>query len=197
MTDDINVGRRRFLTTTTAVLGGIGVAYVTVPFISSWEPSAQAQAAGAPIEVDISKLQMGQQVTVAWRGKPVWVIRRSEAMLQELPKLDNELRDPFSHEPQQPEYAQNEYRSIKPEYFVAVGLCTHLGCIPTYRPDVGSVSPHWMGGFFCPCHGSAFDLAGRVFKDVPAPTNLVIPPYYYVSDTVLLIGESKEGAAST
>ena len=192
MTDDINIGRRRFLTATTAVLGGIGAAYVAVPFISSWEPSARAEAAGAPIEVDISKLEMGQQVTVAWRGKPVWVIRRSEAMLKELPKLDNELRDPFSAEPQQPEYAKNEYRSIKPEYFVAVGLCTHLGCIPTYRPDVGSVSAHWPGGFFCPCHGSAFDLAGRVFKGVPAPTNLVIPPYHYVSDTIVLIGEEQK-----
>jgi ubiquinol-cytochrome c reductase iron-sulfur subunit len=192
---DINVGRRRFLTAATSVIGGIGVAYVAVPFIGSWEPSARAQAAGAPVQADISKLTDGQQLTVEWRGKPVWIIRRTQAMLKELPALDPQLRDPYSDVPQQPEYAKNEYRSIKPEFFVAVGLCTHLGCVPTYRPDPGSVNDTWPGGFFCPCHGSSFDLAGRVFKGVPAPTNLEIPPYQYLSDTVILIGDDKEKTA--
>ncbi len=192
---DINVGRRRFLTAATSVIGGIGVAYVAVPFIASWQPSARAQAAGAPVEVNISKLTVGQQLTVEWRGKPVWIINRSDAMLGELPKLDSQLRDPYSEVPQQPPYAKNEYRSIKPNIFVAVGLCTHLGCVPTYRPDVGSVSDTWPGGFFCPCHGSSFDLAGRVFKGVPAPTNLEIPPYEYLSDHVIVIGTDKEKTA--
>lgn len=191
----INVGRRRFLTAATSVIGGIGVAYVAVPFISAWEPSARAQAAGAPVQVDVSKLQPGQQLTVEWRGKPIWVIRRTQPMLDGLHALDPKLRDPYSEQPQQPEYAKNEYRSIKPEIFVAVGLCTHLGCVPTYRPDVGSVSDTWPGGFYCPCHGSSFDLAGRVFKDVPAPTNLEIPPYEYVSDTVIIVGADKEQSA--
>ncbi|MFA6037251.1 MAG: ubiquinol-cytochrome c reductase iron-sulfur subunit [Legionellales bacterium] len=192
---DINVGRRRFLTAATSVIGGIGVACVAVPFISSWKPSARAEAAGAPVQADISKLTVGQQLTVEWRGKPVWIINRSTAMLDELPKLDPQLRDPYSDVPQQPEYAKNEYRSRKPEIFVAVGLCTHLGCVPTYRPEVGSVNDTWPGGFFCPCHGSSFDLAGRVFKDVPAPTNLEIPPYQYLSDTLILIGDDKEKTA--
>ncbi len=192
---DINVGRRRFLTAATTVVGGIGVACVAVPFISSWQPSARAQAAGAPVEVDISKLALGQQLTVEWRGKPIWIIHRSPEMLAELPKLDSQLRDPYSEVPQQPAYAKNEDRAIKPEYFVAIGICTHLGCIPTYRPDVGSVSDTWPGGFYCPCHGSMFDLAGRVFKDVPAPTNLEIPPYQYLSDTLILVGEHKEQKA--
>ena len=192
---DINVGRRRFLTAATSVIGGIGVAYVAVPFIASWQPSARAQAAGVPVEVNISKLTVGQQLTVEWRGKPVWIIHRSDAMLQELPKLDSQLRDPYSEVPQQPTYAKNEYRSIKPNIFVAVGLCTHLGCVPTYRPDLGSVNDTWPGGFFCPCHGSSFDLAGRVYKGVPAPTNLEIPPYEYLSDSVMVIGTDKEKTA--
>lgn len=194
--EQINVERRRFLTTASAVIGGVGVACAAVPFVASWNPSAKTQAAGAPVEVDISKLAVGQQLTVEWRGKPVWVINRSQTMLSDLPKLDNLLRDPNSNTDQQPTYAHNLYRSIKPEYFVAVGICTHLGCVPNYRPDVGSVSPDWLGGFFCPCHGSKFDLAGRVYKGVPAPLNLEIPPYTYKSDTVLVIGGEHQGGAA-
>ncbi len=186
----VNRSRRRFLTAATTVIGGIGAAYMAVPLIGSWEPSARAQAAGAPVEVDISKIEEGQQVTVEWRSKPVWIVRRTQAMLDTLPTLKSRLRDPNSLvETQQPTYCQNIYRSIKPEYLVAVGICTHLGCVPTYRPDPGSLAVDWPGGFYCPCHGSQFDLSGRVFKGVPAPTNLEIPPYHYVSDTVILVGE--------
>ncbi len=186
----VDRSRRRFLTAATTVIGGIGAAYMAVPLIGSWEPSARAQAAGAPVEVDISKIEEGQQVTVEWRSKPVWIVRRTQAMLDTLPTLKSRLRDPNSLvETQQPTYCQNVYRSIKPEYLVAVGICTHLGCVPTYRPDPGSLAVDWPGGFYCPCHGSQFDLSGRVFKGVPAPTNLEIPPYHYVSDTVILVGE--------
>ncbi len=186
----VNQSRRRFLTAATTVIGGIGAAYMAVPLVGSWEPSARAQAAGAPVEVDISKIEEGQQVTVEWRSKPVWIVRRTQAMLDGLPTLKSRLRDPNSLvASQQPEYCQNVYRSIKPEYFVAVGICTHLGCVPTYRPDPGSLAVDWPGGFYCPCHGSQFDLAGRVFKGVPAPLNLEVPPYHFVSDTVVLVGE--------
>ncbi len=185
----VDMGRRRFLTATTSVIGAVGVAFATVPFVGSWRPSAKAQAAGAPVEVDVSKLEEGQQMTVEWRSKPVWIVRRSQQVIDELPLLKSRLRDPDSQVDAQPEYARNIYRSIKPEYFVAVGLCTHLGCVPTYRPDPGTVAVDWPGGFYCPCHGSEFDMAGRVFKGVPAPENLVVPPYKYLSDTVLLIGE--------
>lgn len=185
----VNVGRRRFLTAATTVIGGIGAAYVSVPFLGSWQPSAKAQAAGAPVELDISKLEEGQQITVEWRQKPVWVIKRTTAMVDELPQLKSRLRDPNSDVDQQPEYCKNIYRSRKPEIFVAVGICTHLGCVPTYRPDVGSLAVDWPGGFYCPCHGSMFDLAGRVFKGVPAPTNLEIPPYQFITDSVIKIGE--------
>jgi len=192
--EQVNVERRRFLTTASAVIGGVGIAYAAVPFIASWNPSAKTQAAGAPVEVDISKLQPGQQVTIEWRGKPVWVINRTTTMLEDLPKLNELLRDPDSDTDQQPKYAHNLYRSIKPEYFVAIGICTHLGCVPNYRPDIGSVSPDWLGGFFCPCHGSKFDLAGRVYKGVPAPLNLEIPPYTYVSETIIQVGGEHQGA---
>lgn len=188
----VNVGRRRFLTATTAVIGGIGAAYVAVPFIGSWQPSDKAQAAGAPIEVDLSKIEEGQQITVEWRQKPVWIVRRSSKMLEELPQLKSRLRDPDSDVEMQPNNCKNTYRSIKPEYFITVGVCTHLGCVPTYRPDAGSIAVDWPGGFYCPCHGSLFDLAGRVFKGVPAPTNLEIPPYKYLSDTLVRIGEGEE-----
>ncbi|MFI4955197.1 MAG: ubiquinol-cytochrome c reductase iron-sulfur subunit [Gammaproteobacteria bacterium] len=195
--DGINVERRRFLTAATTVIGGIGAAYIAVPFLASWRPSAKAEAAGAPVEVDISKLNAGEQITIEWRGKPVWIVRRTDQMLAELPKLDNELRDPNSLVDQQPKYCQNESRSIKPEYFVAIGICTHLGCVPTYRPQPGSVDATWPGGFFCPCHGSKFDMAGRVYKGVPAPTNLEIPPYKYLADTQVIIGvdEDAKGGA--
>lgn len=191
----VDTGRRRFLTWSTTAVGGVGAAFVAVPFISSWNPSAKAKAAGAPVEVDVSKIEPGQLLRVEWRGKPVWIVRRNQATLDALTKLDSQLRDPDSAEPQQPEYAQNAYRSIKPELFVAVGLCTHLGCSPTYLPDsFGEQVQGVTAGFFCPCHGSKFDMAGRVFQGVPAPLNLVIPPYYYVNDTSILVGEDKEGA---
>ena len=189
--DNTNSGRRRFLTAATSVVGAVGMGFVLVPFISSMQPSAKARAAGAPVRADISKLEPGQMIRVKWRGKPVWLVRRTEKMLEVLPTLDTTLRDPESLESIQPPYAQNEYRSIKPELLVTVGICTHLGCSPTYRPDVGAadLGADWEGGFFCPCHGSKFDLAGRVYKGVPAPTNLEIPPHSYLSDTELLIGQ--------
>ncbi len=192
----VNNGRRRFLTASTAVVGGIGAAAVAVPFIKSWNPSEKAKAAGAPVEVDISKIEEGQLVRVEWRGKPVWVVRRSQSTLDELDSISDKLRDPESQQEQQPGYAQNHYRSIKPEFFVAVGICTHLGCSPTYLPD--SFSEQVQGvksGFFCPCHGSKFDLAGRVFQGVPAPLNLVVPEYSYLSDTRIIIGVSHGGDA--
>ncbi len=188
----INLERRRFLTTLTSVVGGVGAACAAVPFIGSWLPSARAQAMGAPIEVDISKLELGQQLTIEWRGQPIWIIYRTPESLNKLPKLNDLLRDPNSTEEQQPSYAKNSYRSIKDQYLVLVGLCTHLGCVPTYRPDIGGVEPNWPGGFFCPCHGSKFDLAGRVYKGVPAPINLLVPPYQFISDTLLLIGQDEK-----
>ncbi|MBU3824370.1 MAG: ubiquinol-cytochrome c reductase iron-sulfur subunit [Candidatus Oceanisphaera merdipullorum] len=191
----VSTGRRRFLTWSTTVVGGVGAAFVAVPFIASWNPSAKAKAAGAPVEVDVSKVEPGQLIRVEWRGKPVWVVRRNQATLDSLTKLDDQLRDPNSDEPQQPDYAQNEYRSIKPELLVTVGICTHLGCSPTYLPETfGEQVQGVTSGFFCPCHGSKFDMAGRVFKNVPAPLNLVIPPYYYVNDATILVGEDGEGA---
>jgi ubiquinol-cytochrome c reductase iron-sulfur subunit len=192
----LNSGRRRFLTATTAVVGGLGAAAVAVPFIKSWNPSEKAKAAGAPVEVDISKLEDGQMVRVEWRGKPVWVVRRAESVVSALKDADNQLRDPSSNEEQQPAYAQNEYRSIKPEYFVAVGICTHLGCSPTYLPDSFSEQVKGISsGFFCPCHGSKFDMAGRVFQGVPAPYNLVIPKHMYLTDSRIIIGVDEEGEA--
>ena len=189
--DNTNTGRRRFLTAATSVVGAVGVGFALVPFVSSMQPSAKARAAGAPVRADISKLEPGQMIRVKWRGKPVWLVSRTEEMLGSLSTLTPKLRDPDSVEPQQPEYAQNEYRSIRPELLVTVGICTHLGCSPTYRPDVAAVDlgDDWLGGFFCPCHGSRFDLAGRVYSGVPAPLNLEIPPYRFLSDNELVIGE--------
>ena len=197
-TEGVDKGRRRFLTAATTVVGGVGTAYVIAPFVLSMQPSAKTQAAGAPVEADVSKLEPGQMMTVEWRGKPVWIIRRSERALEDLPSNNDKLRDPQSQvETQQPAYAQNEHRSIKPEFAVLVGICTHLGCSPTYRPELApaDIGPDWKGGFFCPCHGSKFDLAGRVFQGVPAPTNLEVPPYKYLSENVLLVGEDDQGAA--
>lgn len=189
--DNTNTGRRRFLTAATTVVGAVGVGFALVPFVSSMQPSAKARAAGAPVRADISKLQPGQMIRVKWRGKPVWLVNRTNEMLEGLSTLVPELRDPDSLQPQQPEYAQNEFRSIKPEILVTVGICTHLGCSPTYRPDVGAadLGADWLGGFFCPCHGSRFDLAGRVYKGVPAPLNLEIPPYRFLSEKELIIGD--------
>ncbi len=192
----VDLKRRRMLVTATSAVGAVGAGFAAVPFLASWNPSARAKAAGAPAEADISKLEPGQLLRVKWRGKPVWVIRRTEKNLADLATLSDKLADPDSQVPQQPEYCQNEVRSIKPEFMVAVGICTHLGCSPTYRPDVApaDLGPEWKGGFFCPCHGSTFDLAGRVYSGVPAPTNLVVPPHQYVSDTQILIGV--DGGAS-
>jgi ubiquinol-cytochrome c reductase iron-sulfur subunit len=194
--DEVDEARRCFLRRATTTVGGIGLAASAIPFISYWMPSVETEEAGGPVQVDISQLKPTEQLTVAWRGQPIWVIRRTQAMLDSLPKLNSLLRDPNSDEDQQPSYAKNIYRAIKPEYFVAIGVCTHLGCIPTYRPDVGGVSPDWLGGFYCPCHGSIYDLAGRVFKGVPAPKNLVIPPYQYLNDSTVLIGQDSEGTVS-
>jgi ubiquinol-cytochrome c reductase iron-sulfur subunit len=183
--------KRRFLIGATSVVGGIGVAAAAVPFVVSLWPSERAKAAGAPVTVDIAKLELGQKINVEWRGKVVWVIHRTQEMLATLPKLDNKVADPKSDVDHQPPYAKNEARSIKPDIFVAVGICTHLGCSPTFRPEVApsDLGPDWLGGFFCPCHQSKFDLAGRVFKGVPAPTNLYIPPYKFLSDSQIVIGE--------
>ncbi len=183
--------RRRFLTAAATVVGGVGVGFVAWPFIASLQPSARAQAIGAPVEADIGKLQAGQRLTVQWRSKPVWVVRRTQESLEALPTLASALRDPKSEVVgQQPDYAVNEHRSIKPEFLVLVGLCTHLRCSPSYRPEVApeDLGPDWKGGFFCPCHGSRFDMAGRVYKGVPAPTNLEVPPHSYLSETRILIG---------
>lgn len=188
MSDTIDKSRRQFLLAATTALGSVGVAFAAAPFVVSWMPSVRTLALEGPVEVDISKLEEGAQLTVEWRGQPVWIIRRTKAALDKLASLNSGLRDPNSQDPQQPSYAKNLYRSIKPEYLVLIGLCTHLGCVPTYRPDLGSIDASWPGGFFCPCHGSKFDMAGRVFKGVPAPTNLVVPPYTYTQENVILIG---------
>jgi ubiquinol-cytochrome c reductase iron-sulfur subunit len=195
--DAVDLGRRRFLTATATVVGGVGAAFVAVPFLKSWSPSERAKAAGAPVEADISKLEDGAMMTVEWRGKPVWVLKRTEKMLAELPTLNDQLLDPRSEmASQQPKYTQNASRSIKPEVLVLVGICTHLGCSPTFRPDIApaDLGPAWKGGFFCPCHGSRFDLAGRVYKGVPAPSNLEVPAYRYLSDSRVLIGVDPETA---
>jgi ubiquinol-cytochrome c reductase iron-sulfur subunit len=195
----VNKKRRQFLTAATSVVGAAGVVGVAVPFVASWNPSAKARAAGAPVKADISKLEPGQMVVVEWRGKPVYVVRRTTESLESLKQqaLIDRLRDPQSQESVQPKYVDPVQRSIRPEYLVLLGLCTHLGCAPKYRPDVGATDlggADWLGGFFCPCHGSKFDLAGRVFKGVPAPTNLEVPPYSYEGDKVLVIGVDQETA---
>ena len=194
--EGVDLKRRRFLTAAASVVGGVGVVAVAVPFVSSMQPSARAQAAGAPVEADISKLEPGQMMTVEWRGKPVWIVNRTKAVLDALPTLDGKLRDPQSKESDQPANAKNEFRSIKPEYLVLVGICTHLGCSPQAVPAdaKAQMGQDWEGGFLCPCHGSKFDLAGRVYKGSPAPINLEVPPYTYLSDTKLLIGDDRKGA---
>ncbi len=191
--DEIDAARRCFLRRATTAVGGIGLAATSVPFISYWLPSTDTEAEAAPVKVDISTLQPKQQLTVSWRGQPIWIIQRTPDMLATLPQLNDTLRDPDSLEDQQPIYAKNINRSIKPEYFVAIGVCTHLGCIPNYRPDVGGISPGWLGGFYCPCHGSSYDLSGRVYKGVPAPLNLRIPRHMYLSATEIMIGQDQDG----
>lgn len=194
--DGVNKGRRRFLLGATSAVGAVGVVGVAVPFVASWNPSAKARAAGAPAKADISKLEPGQQMTIEWRGKPVWVVHRTPEMIANVEKLNDQVADPNSEVPQQPEYVTGVLRSIKPEYAVMIGICTHLGCSPTYRPEVApaDLGDDWLGGFFCPCHGSRFDLAGRVYKSVPAPVNLEVPPYKYESDTTIVIGVDQEKA---
>ena len=184
--DDADNSRRRFLTAATVVVGAGAGLVTAVPFVLSWSPSARAKSAGAPVEANIGKLEPGQQIIVKWRGKPVWVVRRDEQALATLPKVVDELRDADSQESIQPAYAQNETRSRKPEFLIIEGICTHLGCPPTYQPEI---TADFQGGFFCPCHGSKFDFAGRVYQGVPAPTNLPVPPHYFISDDVILIGE--------
>lgn len=198
MNEGINKGRRRFLTATTSVVGAAGIALAAVPFIKSWEPSARAKSAGAPVMADISKIEPGQKVTFAWRGLPVFVVNRTPAQLAALPGEDSQLRDPNSDETsQQPAYAKNPTRSIKPEWLVMVAICTHLGCVPDYVGEIKPepFDPHWKGGFFCPCHKSRYDMAGRVFDGVPAPLNMLIPPYHFVDDTHIQIGVDPKGAA--
>lgn len=186
----VDTRRRKFLIAAASAVGGVAAVGVAVPLVTSMMPSARAKAAGAPVEVDISKIEPGMLLTVEWRGKPVWIVNRTQEMLDMLPKHDAQLVDPKSDMPQQPDYCKNPTRSLKPALLVAVGICTHLGCSPTYRKEVGAadLGADWPGGFFCPCHGSRFDLAARVFKGAPAPTNLVVPPHQYVSDAKLLIG---------
>jgi len=193
VTGEIDLKRRCFLRRATTVVGGAGLAVASVPFLSYWMPDAATQAAAEPIKIDIKALKPRDQLTVPWRGMPIWVIYRDQAMMDTLSKLDHVLRDPLSEQDQQPAYCKNIHRSIKPQIFISIGICTHLGCVPTYRPDVASVSPDWLGGFYCPCHGSKYDLAGRVYQDVPAPLNLKIPRHNYISDTEILIGQDQDG----
>lgn len=196
--DSVNTGRRNFLIGATTVVGSAGVVGVAVPFVGSWNPSAKALAAGAPVKVDISKLVAGEMLgpIPAWRDKPIFVVKRSEQMLEQLNSRNDRLADPTSEREQQPQYAKNDTRSIKPDVLVLVGLCTHLSCSPKFRPAIQpqEYDEKWIGGFFCPCHGSKFDLAGRVYSGVPAPSNLEVPPYFYESDTVIVIGKD-EGTA--
>jgi ubiquinol-cytochrome c reductase iron-sulfur subunit len=197
MSEDSGLSRRRFLAIATSTTAAVGAVATAVPFVASWQPSARAKAMGAPVEVDISKLEDGAMMRVVWRGSPVSILKRSPEMLSRLENETVDLRDPDSVEEQQPAYAQNEFRSIKPDVLVLVSNCTHLGCVPTNRFEVApaDLGPDWVGGFFCPCHGSKFDLAGRVFSGVPAPLNLKVPPYRFVGDDILIIGEDTEVAA--
>ena len=194
----VDTGRRKMLTVSASVVGAVGAAVAVVPFISTMSPSARALASGAPVEVDVSKLEPGQKIQVEWRRKPVWIVRRSEKMVSLLDSTNDRVRDPNSDElAQQPEFARNQSRSLKPDVLVLVGICTHLGCSPTFRPELApeDLGPEWAGGFYCPCHGSSFDMAGRVYKNVPANKNLEVPPYKYLSDNVIVVGELDEGAA--
>ncbi|MGA9333308.1 MAG: ubiquinol-cytochrome c reductase iron-sulfur subunit [Rudaea sp.] len=195
----VDQGRRRFLTATTAVVGGAGVLCAAVPFIKTWQPSARARSAGAPVLADISKIELGQKVTFGWRGLPVFVVNRTKEQLATLPEVDSRLKDPKSdNTDQQPAFAKNETRSLKPEWLVVIGICTHLGCVPDFFGEIKPepFDPDWKGGFFCPCHKSRYDLAGRVFDGVPAPANLQVPPYKFMPDGKHInIGVSPEGAA--
>lgn len=197
MSDDKQVNKnRRNLVIACGAAGGAAGVVAAVPFAASWLPSERAKAGGAPVVADISALEPGQIMTVEWRSKPVWIVRRTKEMLDGLARVEAKVSDPKSDVPMQPEYAKNEYRSIKPEVLVLVGICTHLGCSPQSKSaeDKTEMGADWTGGFLCPCHGSKFDLAGRVYKGAPAPVNLEVPKYTYLSDTRILIGEDKQGA---
>lgn len=188
---ELDLERRKFLLGAVKAFSAFGFLGALYPFLASMTPSVTAQAAGAPVKVDLSQMKDGEQKTVVWRGKPIWIIKRPLSAIKALSDSDPELRDPASKVPQQPNYAQNTFRSIKKEFLVLVGVCTHLGCAPTYRPDVGAsdIDPKWPGGFFCACHGSKFDMSGRVFDGVPAPTNLEVPPHRFINDNTVIIGE--------
>lgn len=190
MTENADLERRHFLTAATTIAGGVGIVAAAVPFVASFQPSARARALGAPVEQDISKLEPGALMKVEWRGRAVMIVNRTEAMLGSLGETASQLRDPDSTDSIQPEYATNEYRSRRPEILVVEGVCTHLGCAPIPRFEVApaDLGADWVGGFYCPCHGSRFDLAGRVFSGVPAPTNLTVPPYTFLNESTLLIG---------
>ncbi len=195
-TEGVDDGRRRFLTAATSVVGAAGVVAAAWPFLASLQPSAKAQALGAPTKAPIDKIEEGQQVTFVWRGQNVWVLRRSKDMVDNLAKVKDRLADPDCKQDQQPAYCKNATRSIKPEYLIMQGKCTHLGCSPKFRPDhpAPDVDANWLGGYYCPCHGSRYDLAGRVFAGQPAPLNMVVPPHRYDSDTLIVIGEDQEKA---
>ena len=194
----VDKSRRTLLTIGASTIGVVGTAATLWPFVSTMAPSARALAAGAPVEVDLSKLQPGEKIEVEWRRKPVWIVRRSSQMVDSLKKTESRLRDPDSVVPQQPAFAQNEIRALKPEFLVLVGICTHLGCSPTFRPEIApeDLGPNWVGGFYCPCHGSRFDLSGRVYQNVPANKNLEVPPYKFLSENVILIGETEPEEAA-
>ena len=196
MTEHVDKGRRQLLTAATVLTGAVGAAFAAAPFLASWKPSARAKALGAPVQIDISKLEAGAMLKVEWRGKPVWVVRRTPEMLARLPDSAAMLADPESQASDQPEYAQNEARAVRPEFLVVLGVCTHLGCAPLSRftPGDAELGADWPGGFYCPCHGSKFDLSGRVYKGVPAPTNLAVPPYAFVDDNHILVGQDQSRA---
>ena len=197
MSEEASVSRRHFLTVATSVTGVVGLALTAAPFIASFRPSTRAQALGAPVAVDISRLDEGAMVRVVWRGQPVWVLHRSRDMLERLAGEKAALKDPDSAESTQPAYTKNATRALRPEFLVVIGNCTHLGCAPLERFEVApaDLGPDWVGGFFCPCHGSKFDLAARVMDGSPAPTNLVIPPYRFVGDEMIIVGEDTGATA--
>src|SRR5579864_3934885 len=194
--EEVDLSRRKFLTAATIATGAIGAAFTAVPFIESWSPSESARAQGLPVEVDLSKIDPGQMVTPVWRKTPIYVVRRTPEMVAQVEGHDPQLKDPKSEESDQPPYAKNTLRSRTAEYLVLIGVCTHLGCLPKQRFSAGELYPSWPGGFHCPCHGSRFDLAGRVFGGSPASVNLVVPPYSYPKETLLLIGADEKGVAS-
>jgi len=195
MSEEVDRGRRQLLTVATTLTGAVGVAFAAAPFLASWKPSARAKALGAPVEIDIGKLEPGAMLKIEWRGRPVWVVRRTREMIEKLKTNAGLLADPGSEQSRQPDYAKNVARAVNPEYFVVLGVCTHLGCAPMSHFEPGELGAGWPGGFYCPCHGSKFDLSGRVFRGVPAPTNLEIPPYAFADAAHIVIGVDPEKVA--